>query len=202
VHPHHAEEWDDRMQSELCALIKMTAAPKSTPPIAVGEIGLDYYYEYAPRQAQRQMFLDQVQLAHTFSLPVVLHCRDAWDEMLEMIEKHDIGRNGGILHCFAGNADQGRRAIEAGLHLGVGGILTFNKSEAMRRIIRELGPDHLVLETDAPYLAPTPRRGKTNEPSYLVHTARFLAELLGIELNKLQVLMQSNSRKALRCETL
>ncbi len=202
VHPHHADEWSGEMEAALRIMLEEHSFRNGGRVIAVGEIGLDFYYDFAPRDAQRKMFLQQVAIARESALPVILHCREAWDAMLDFIEAHDVGRHGGILHCFAGTAEQGRRAIAAGLYLGVGGIVTFKKSDAMRKVIAEIGPEHLVIETDAPYLAPVPRRGKCNEPSYLPHTARCLAELLSIPVEELQGRLLDNSRAALRCEDL
>ncbi len=200
IHPHHAKEWSDEIDRAVCALLMEHSYPVRGQVIALGEIGLDYYYDFAPRDAQREMFLRQVSIAREFELPVILHCREAWDEMLDFIEEHDVGQNGGILHCFAGTVEEGKRAIESGLYLGVGGIITFKKSDEMREVITELGPEHLVIETDAPYLAPVPRRGKRNEPSYLPHTARRLAEMFSMSVEELKTVLLNNSRAALRCQ--
>lgn len=168
VHPHDASKADARTFDELRALAKH---PKV---VAVGEIGLDYHYDFSPRAVQSEVFLEQMRIAREVSKPVIIHTREAWDDTLAALT------GPGVLHCFTGNADQARQAVDLGFHLGFGGVLTFPKSDAVREAARVVPEDRLLLETDCPYLAPVPFRGKRNEPAYTAHTARKLAEVRGV----------------------
>jgi TatD DNase family protein len=168
VHPHDACKVDSRTFDELRALSKH---PKV---VAIGEIGLDYHYDFSPRELQNEVFLEQLRIAREAGKPVIIHTREAWDDTLKVLT------GPGVLHCFTGDSEQARQAIELGFHLGFGGVLTFPKSDALREAAQVVPEDRILLETDCPYLAPVPFRGKRNEPSYLAHTARKLAELRGV----------------------
>jgi len=175
THPHNAHEELDVTCEHLVAL---TRHPKV---VAIGEAGLDYFYDHAPRQAQAAGLRQHIAAARETQLPLVIHSRDADDDM-EAILTEEMGKGAfpAVLHCFS----SGRRLAEAGVALGLyvsfSGILTFKRSEELRAIAAILPVDRLLVETDAPYLAPTPHRGRRNEPSYVVYTARVLAETLGL----------------------
>jgi TatD DNase family protein len=168
VHPHDASKADAGTFDELRALSKH---PKV---VAIGEIGLDYYYDFSPRQVQSEVFLEQMRIAREAGKPVIIHTREAWADTIAALT------GPGILHCFTGDAAQARQAVDLGFHLGFGGVLTFPKSEGLREAAGLVPENRLLLETDCPYLAPVPFRGKRNEPSYLAHTARKLAEVRGV----------------------
>jgi TatD DNase family protein len=170
VHPHDASKADARTFDDLRALSKH---PKV---VAVGEIGLDYHYDFSPRELQSEVFLEQMRIAQEAGKPVIIHTREAWEDTIAVLR----GKGPGILHCFTGNADQAREAVDLGFYLGFGGVLTFPKSDSVRDAARETPEDRLLLETDCPYLAPIPFRGKRNEPAYLAHTARKLADVRGV----------------------
>jgi TatD DNase family protein len=171
THPHHAHEELDIAAADLVAL---TAHPKV---VAIGEAGLDYFYDKSPRSAQEQGFRAHIAAARQTGLPLVIHSREADDDMARILEE-ETGKGAfpAILHCFTGGADLARRAIDLGLHISFTGILTFKNSQNLRDIAASLPADRILVETDAPYLAPGKYRGKRNEPAYVVETARTLAE--------------------------
>jgi TatD DNase family protein len=175
THPHHAHEELDIAVTDLVAL---TAHPKV---VAIGEAGLDYFYDKSPRAAQEQGFRAHIAAARQTGLPLVIHSREADDDMARILEA-ETGKGAfpAILHCFTGGKDLARRAIALGLHISFTGILTFKNSQNLRDIAASLPADRILVETDAPYLAPGKYRGKRNEPAYVVETARTLAETRGV----------------------
>lgn len=172
VHPHDASKATDDTFERLRDLSRQ---PKVT---AFGEIGLDYHYDFSPRDVQRSVFEKQLDIAAAADLPVVIHTREAWDDTLAVLGAR--WRSGGIMHCFTGDARQAEQALALGFHLAFGGVLTFPKAEEVREAARIAPGDRLLLETDCPYLAPVPMRGKRNEPAFLAETARRLAEVRGV----------------------
>lgn len=171
VHPHDAS----KATPETFARMRQLAAHPKV--LAVGEIGLDYHYDFSPREVQRAVFEQQLALAAESGKPIVIHTREAWDDTLAILRAHWQG--GGIMHCFTGDEAQARQALDLGFHLSFGGVLTFPKAETVRQAARAAPPDRILLETDCPYLAPVPHRGKRNEPAFVVETARRLAEVRG-----------------------
>ncbi|MEQ8701550.1 MAG: TatD family hydrolase [Bauldia litoralis] len=176
THPHNAAEEPDVTTADLIAL---SADPKV---VAIGEAGLDYHYDNAPRDAQRVSFIRHIAAARETGLPLVIHARSADDDMAAIL-REEMGKGAfpAILHCFSSGRDLALAGIELGLHVSFSGILTFKRSEDLRAIAAELPLDRLLVETDAPYLAPCPHRGQRNEPSYVVETAKVLAETRGLE---------------------
>jgi TatD DNase family protein len=171
VHPHDASKASEetfRRLAELC---------KHPKVIAVGEIGLDYHYDFSPRDVQKAVFIEQMRIAADAGKPIVIHTREAWDDTLALIREH--WRGAGIMHCFSGGPEEARQALELGFHLSFGGIVTFPKALNIQEAAKMTPPDRLLIETDAPYLAPVPYRGKRNEPAFIVQTARKLADLRG-----------------------
>lgn len=175
THPHNAAEEPDVTAADLVAI---AAEPKV---VAIGEAGLDYHYDNSPRDAQRASFLQHIEAARITQMPLVIHARDADDDMAAILtDEMGKGAFPAILHCFSSGRDLALRGIELGLHVSFSGILTFKRSDDLRAIAAELPLDRLLVETDAPYLAPVPHRGQRNEPSYVVETAKFLAEAHGL----------------------
>jgi TatD DNase family protein len=172
VHPHDASKATPETWTRMREL---AAHPKV---LAVGEIGLDYHYDFSPRDVQRAVFERQLALAAECARPIVIHTREAWDDTLDMLRAH--WRGGGIMHCFTGGEAQARQALDLGFHLSFGGVLTFPKAEEVRQAARLAPLDRILIETDCPYLAPVPHRGKRNEPAFVVETARRLAEVRGV----------------------
>ncbi len=188
VHPHDAikpsEETFARMESLL----------RHSKVRAVGEIGLDYHYDFSPRPAQRDIFERQLALAAQAGLPVVIHTREAWEDTLSILRAaaRRAGIRAGIMHCFTGDAAQARQALDLGFHLAFGGVITFPKAEAVREAARITPADRLLLETDCPYLAPVPMRGKRNEPAFVVQTAQRLADVRGVSLEEIAAQTTAN----------
>jgi TatD DNase family protein len=175
THPHHAHEELDITAEDLIAC---TNHPKV---VALGEAGLDYHYDNSPRDAQEQGFRTHIAAARATQLPLVIHTRDA-DEDCARILEDEMGKGAfpAVLHCYTGGADLARRAVGLGCYIGFTGIVTFKNSAALRAIAAALPADRFLVETDAPYLAPLPYRGKRNEPSYVVEVAKMLAEVRGV----------------------
>jgi len=175
IHPHDASKATPEAYKRLAELLKH---PKV---VALGEIGLDYHYDHSPREVQRSVFLEQMLIAGEARKPIVIHTREAWEDTIALLETYwrPYGL-GGIMHCFSGNADQAALCVDLGFHLSFGGIVTFPKSADVQEAARHTPPDRLLVETDAPYLAPVPYRGKRNEPAFVAETARKLADLRGV----------------------
>ncbi len=172
IHAHEAKEVTPTHLEELAKLAKH---PKV---IAWGEIGLDYFYDHSPREAQQKVFRDQMELAKEAKLPIVIHCRDAWADCLNMLEEfwRPTGL-GGILHCFTSTLEDARRGIEMGFLISFAGNSTYPKTQNLRDISKDLTLEDILIETDAPYLAPQPWRGKRNEPAYVAEVAHVLANV-------------------------
>ena len=161
---------------------------------AIGEIGIDLYWDKSTLQLQQDAFLTQIKWAKALQLPIVIHCRDAFDEVFEILEEEKGADLRGILHCFTGNIDQALKTIELGFYLGIGGVVTYKKA-GLDEVLSQVSLDHLVLETDSPYLAPVPYRGKPNESSYLVHVAQKIADIYHITIEQVAEVTTANSIK-------
>ncbi|HOG11590.1 MAG: TatD family hydrolase [Smithellaceae bacterium] len=172
IHPHDAAAADD---SSLDELKKLAQDPKV---VAYGEIGLDYFRDLSPREKQAEMFARQLDLAGELRLPVIIHDREAHEQTLRMVKASGI--RSGVFHCFSGDWSMARQCLDLGFYLSVPGVVTFDRSKVLQEVVRQAPMDWLLLETDCPYLAPVPHRGKRNEPSFLVHTARKVAQIKGL----------------------
>lgn len=190
VHPHEAARIEDHWWPELERLCRHPRV------VAVGETGLDYYYDHSPRDVQRDAFARHLELAARVGKPVVCHVRDAHEDAHRMLDEAGIGRasNGGVIHCFTGNAEQAAGYAALGLHVSFSGITTFKTAGAIREAVRVVPRDRLLIETDCPFLAPVPMRGKRNEPAFLVHTAQVVAAEAGMDLEDLAELTAANAR--------
>ena len=170
VHPHDAAK---ATQGTFARLAELAGEAKV---LAIGEIGLDYHYDFSPRDVQRRVFEQQLELAARARKPIVIHTREAWDDTLALIRDHGLPF-GGIMHCFTGSPKEAEEALSLGFHLSFGGILTFPKADDVREAAARAPEGRLLIETDSPYLAPIPHRGRRNEPAFLAETARRLAEV-------------------------
>ena len=179
VHPHQAHEVAGR-PGQAEAWIR-DAAASDLGICAVGEIGLDYHYDFSPREVQREVFAEQLAVARAMSLPVVIHTREADDDTFAMLASHAQGMRG-VFHCFTGGVERARRALDLGFHLSLAGILTFPKATDLHEVAAFAPAERLLVETDSPFLAPVPHRGKRNEPAYVAKVAARLAELRGMAL--------------------
>ncbi len=191
VHPHDAAKATPVTFKNLEELLKH---PKA---VAIGEIGLDYHYDHSPRDVQRDVFIEQMRIAKDAGKPIVIHTREAWDDTLSVLAEHWPQHLGGIMHCFSGTPAQAERSLELGFHLSFGGILTFPKSLDIQEAARRAPADRLLIETDAPYLAPVPKRGKRNEPAFVVETARKLAAIRNESLESIAATTTANCRTLL-----
>lgn len=180
THPHNAADEPDVTVDDLLAI---AADPKV---VAIGEAGLDYHYDNAPRDMQRASFLRHIEAARIAQLPLVIHARDADADMAEILgNEMEKGAFPAILHCFSSGRALALRGVELGLHVSFSGILTFKRSDELRQIAADIPLDRLLVETDAPYLAPVPHRGQRNEPSYVVETAKILADTQGLSVEQI-----------------
>lgn len=175
VHPHDAGE---EGQEDAARLIELAAGEKV---VGIGESGLDYFYEHSPRDDQRRSFRTHIAAARETGLPLVVHSRDADEEMADILrEEMEQGAFCGVMHCFSSGPELARAALDLGLYISISGIVTFKKSDELREIVTEIPLERLLVETDAPYLTPEPHRGKRNEPLHVRHTAAKVAELKGV----------------------
>lgn len=188
VHPHDAAGVPpDYVES----LRRLAAQPRV---VAIGEIGLDFYRDLSPRPVQREVFAAQLRLAREAGLPVVIHCREAYDEVYDILRSEATGLTG-VMHCFSGNWEEARRFLAFGFYISIAGPVTFPQSSKLLAVARQVPFDRLLLETDAPYLTPIPYRGKRNEPAYLVHTARKVAEIREISLEEVTAATTENASR-------
>jgi TatD DNase family protein len=173
IHPH------DAATADAAALARLAALARDARVVAIGEIGLDYYRDLAPRPVQRAALAAQLQLARAAGKPVLLHCREAHADLLELLAAAGPGAAGGILHCFSGDLAVARRGLDLGLLISIAGPVTYPNARRLAEVVRAVPLERLVIETDCPYLPPQPWRGQRNEPAYLPVTAARVAELLG-----------------------
>jgi TatD DNase family protein len=164
------------------------------PFAAIGEIGLDFYHSVEFKTQQERAFQIQIEWALEKELPIVIHSRSSMDECIKMVAQHGKGKARGIFHCFGGDERQAKKVIELGFYLGIGGVVTY-KNAGLAKIVEETSLEHLVLETDAPYLSPVPFRGKRNESSYVVHVAQKISELKKITIEEVDEITTANAKK-------
>lgn len=196
VHPHDASKATEETWGQLASL---TAHEKV---VAIGEIGLDYHYDLSPRETQRSVFVRQLELARDADLPIVIHTREAWTDTISLIQaRWPANGPGGIFHCFSEGPAEAEQALGLGFLLSFSGIITFPKADNVRAALIETPLERLLIETDAPYLAPVPWRGKRNEPAYVVETAKKVAELKGLPLGEVAAATSSNWKRLCLQET-
>jgi TatD DNase family protein len=169
--------------------------------IAWGEIGLDYFYDHSPKDVQAQVFREQMELAAAAKLPIVIHCRDAWDDCLKMLEENWRPTGlGGILHCFTSTLEDAKRGVEMGFMISFAGNSTYPKTQNIRDVAKDLPLANILIETDAPYLAPQAYRGKRNEPAYVAEVARTLASVRNLAPDEMAAATSENFRRFFRLE--
>ncbi len=187
THPHNADQELDFSADDIA---KLAEHPKC---VAIGEAGLDYFYDNAPREAQAQGLRTHIKAAQMTGLPLVIHSRDADEDMIAILsEGMEEGPYKAILHCFSSGRALAMRAVEMGMYVSLSGILTFKRSQDIRDIVADVPLDRLLVETDAPYLAPMPYRGKRNEPAYVAHTAEVLADVKGVSKDEIAQITTDN----------
>ena len=191
VHPHDAAKMREGDQ-DLRELAELARHPKV---VGLGEVGLDYYYEHSPREVQQARLRDLVRLAREVKKPLIIHCRDAMEDCLRILDAEDGWKGGGVFHCYTGDFATAERIVNKGFYISISGIITFKKSHELQEVARLLPLDRILIETDAPFLAPVPYRGKRNEPAYVVYVAKKLAELRGIEIREIEEAISRNVRE-------
>jgi TatD DNase family protein len=196
VHPHQAGEYAGRFDE----VVRDVEEAIEIEPLVrvVGEIGLDYHYDLSPRDVQREVFHRQVNLARELQLPVSIHTREAEADTLEILEKAGRREVSGVFHCFAGDASLADHALALGFHVSFSGMITFKRADALRAVASEVPADRLLIETDAPYLAPVPHRGKRNEPAWVSRVLEVLAEIRGTTVESLSEQVMTNFRTLVR----
>ena len=192
IHPEHANTVTDKDYDEIKELSKHEKV------VAIGEIGLDYHYEGFSKDKQKELFRRQIRMAHEVGLPVVVHERDACADVLEILKDEDITKTGGLLHCFSGSVETLKIVMDMGMYISLGGIVTFKNAKTAPEAAKYVPPDRLLLETDCPYLAPAPFRGKRNNSIYMYYTAEKIAQLRGISFEELEAATDENARRFYR----
>jgi TatD DNase family protein len=216
VHPHDADlgvEWQGDPSAEpepgeraawerVCelALVRLQALALHPRVVAIGEVGLDFHYDHSPRAFQRELFARFVRLAVELELPLVIHAREAEDEVARILADEGAERVGGVIHCFTGHEGLAEAGLDLGFFFGLTGVLTFPTAKQLRRVVSDLPLDRLLVETDCPYLAPIPYRGKRNEPAYVVEVVRKLAEIKGLEFDPVARATSDNARRLFRIQ--
>ena len=191
IHPHEAGNED-----QACDIDAIMAAADHPKCVAIGEAGLDYHYDYTPRDRQAASFRAQITAARTLGLPVIVHAREADEDIAAIIEDEmAIGAFTGVLHCFSSGAELARRALDVGFYVSFSGILTFKSAETIQQVARDAPEDRILVETDAPFLAPVPMRGKSNEPAYTSHTLAKLADIRGTDTDNMARLTTANTMR-------
>jgi TatD DNase family protein len=189
IHPHEAKEAPGNVAAAFDAARERAAKP----PRAIGECGLDYYYDHSPRDRQRDVLIEQIRYAKSARLPTIFHQRDAFDDFVDVLGSEWSGGMRGVVHCFTGDADQARRYIEFGLFLGIGGVVTFKTADPVRAAVRAVGIEHIIMETDCPYLAPVPHRGERNEPAFVAASVAAVGLLFGLPTGEVAERTASNA---------
>lgn len=192
IHPHEAGAVTPAVLERLAQLAR---APKV---VAIGETGLDYYYDHSPRDVQCDVFRQFIRLARQLALPVVVHLRDAYEDAVSIMRDEKAGEAGGVIHCFSGDRGTARAFLDLGFDISFSGIVTFKNADELRSVARLVPSDRFMIETDAPFLAPVPHRGKRNEPAYVMHTASAIAEVRGQPLAEVATLTRANTARRFR----
>ena len=188
IFPSEAKTWTNKIEQKIKEL------EKNPKVVAIGEIGLDYYWDKSFVDKQKEVFIKQIEIANRLKLPITVHDREAHNDTLEIIDKYNKSSQI-VFHCFSGDVDFMKKVVERGYYIAIGGIVTFKKADTLKKVASEVPLDRLLLETDAPYLAPVPYRGKENQPAYIKYTAEEIAKLRGISLEEIAEVTTRNAEK-------
>ncbi|KNF09816.1 hydrolase, TatD family [Gottschalkia purinilytica] len=189
VHPHDSKDMDESTIEILRSLAKKDKV------IAIGEIGLDYHYDNSPRDIQKKWFKEQIKLAKELSLPIIVHEREAGQEVYDIIKQEADGNLLGVIHCFSGSLEMAKKYIELGFYISFAGPVTFKNAKKPKEVAKEIPLERLLIETDSPYMSPEPYRGKRNDPSYVRYIAEMIAELKDISFNELVKITNENTKR-------
>lgn len=187
VHPHEAKTWTNSSRDEIIAY------SKEEKVIAIGETGLDYYYNLSPKETQLFVFREQVKIAKEVSLPLIIHTRDAFDETLEILKEEKA--DNGVFHCYTGNLEYAKKAIDIGFYISFSGIVTFKNALEIKEAAKRIPIERLLIETDCPFLTPIPHRGKRNEPLFVKHVAEEIAKIREISVEEVGKITSENTKK-------
>lgn len=194
LHPHDAKDFDAQFMEDLR---QWAGHPKI---VAIGEIGLDYYYDLSPREVQREVFRQQIRLARELDLPITIHDRDAHQDVFDILTEEKGWETRGIFHCYSGSEEMAREIVKRGFYISFSGSVTFKNAAKLKKTAQNIPLDRILIETDCPYLSPVPYRGKRNEPAYVVKTAEAIAELRGLSLDEVAAATWANGSKAYRLD--
>ncbi|GAA0851923.1 YchF/TatD family DNA exonuclease [Aliiglaciecola litoralis] len=184
VHPLH--------QEDACSYDELLAMASKQNVVAIGETGLDYFYSADTKAVQLQSFVDHIKVANQLKKPLIIHTRDAREDTINLLREHKDADTKGVLHCFTESLEMAEAAIEQGMYISISGIVTFHSAKELQQVVKALPLDRLLIETDSPWLAPVPHRGKQNQPGYVVEVAEFIAELKGISVKQLAKITTDN----------
>lgn len=188
VHPSEAKDWDDSF------IDKIKEYSKNKKIVAIGEIGLDYYWDKSFNDIQKEVFVKQIKLANELNLPIDIHDRDAHKDTFDLIKEHNNGSTV-VMHCFSGSTEFARECVKAGFYLGLGGVITFKNAKKMKDVAQEIPLENIILETDAPYLTPVPFRGKENQPAYVKYVCEEIANIKGITYDEAAQITTQNAER-------
>jgi len=189
IHPHDASDLNEESLGQLRELAR---EPRI---VAVGEIGLDYYYDYSPRELQKKCFREMIGMAKELKLPIIIHDRDAHEDTLKIVKEEKANEVGGVFHCYSGSWEMAKEVMKLGFYMAIGGAVTFKNAKKVVEVAQEIPLDHLLIETDCPYLAPVPYRGKRNEPAYVSKVAERIAEIKGISIEEVAKATLENGKR-------
>ncbi|SHH46150.1 TatD DNase family protein [Caloranaerobacter azorensis DSM 13643] len=189
IHPHDAKTMDEDTIEVLKSLLKKDKV------IAVGEIGLDYHYDFSPRDVQKKWFREQIKLAKEFNLPIIVHDREAHKDVYDILKEEQDGTLRGVLHCFSGSVEMAKEYIKMGFYISFAGPITFKNAKTPREVAKAIDINRILIETDSPYLTPHPHRGKRNEPLYVRYVAAMIAELKGMTIEEVAHITAENTKK-------
>lgn len=192
VHPHSADQTNEEV------LKRLDQFAKHEKVVAIGETGLDYFYMNSEKEVQIDSFVEHIHLGRKHNLPIIIHVREADENMVEILKKERAADVPGVIHCFTGNYDTAVKYLDLGYYISFSGIVTFKRSEELREAAKKIPANKILIETDSPYLAPVPHRGKPNEPSYVKHVADTLAEVRGITFDELADITKANAETLFR----
>lgn len=195
VHPHAAKTADSRTIAEI---EKLSSGPRI---VAIGETGLDYFYMNSEKEVQINSLVEHINLARRTRLPLVIHVRDADEDLKRILREEEVSDRTGVIHCFTGNYETAKNYLDLGFYISFSGIVTFKKSEEIRDAAKKIPADRILIETDSPYLAPVPHRGKKNEPAFVRHVAETVAEVRGTSLEEIALLTAANAGRLFKLDT-
>jgi TatD DNase family protein len=190
IHPHDAKDYDKKRHPDL-----LRAWAKKDKVVAIGEIGLDYHYDYSPREVQQAVFIEQLVIAKEVKLPIVIHNRESMEDMVRILKEYFVPEYGGIMHSYSGSVEMAKVFLDMGFYLSISGPLTFSNARKLPEVVAMMPLERLLVETDSPYLTPTPHRGKRNEPAYVRLVAEEIARIRKVPLEEIAEITTANAKK-------